>query len=342
MLATVVDEIVGHSEKMCSVGSVIRRVAPTDSPVVILGESGTGKELVAQAIHRHSKRSAASFIAINCGAVPDNLIESLLFGHQKGSFTGATSDRRGYFEEAHGGTIFLDEFGEMPLQMQVKLLRVLEQGEIVRLGASAGKPIKVDVRVIAATNRDLQRMIADGRFRQDLYYRAIAFKVQLPPLRERREDIPLLAQHLLQKRKQQLAGYEPIVIEEGALELLKTYDWPGNVRELDNVIQQLMVLANQATITPEAVANLLGSTESRSKGTFRLPTDELVVRDNDTMATWVRRAQHVFLTTVLAQYPDRMSAAKRLGLTKNALNLQLSRLRAHRDESVQAPSGRTT
>ena len=233
------DGIVGRSVPLRAMTSTILKVAPHDFTVLIRGESGTGKELVARSILSNSKRFNGPFLPVNCGAIPDGLLEAHLFGHQKGSFTGASSDRPGIFEAANGGTIFLDEIGEMPLIMQVKLLRALQEKEVVRVGAT--KSTKVDVRLIAATNRDLKGMISSGQFRQDLYYRISTLQIEVPALRERREDIPLLAEHFLDKFRSQADPKEALRIDQNAMELLTSYDWPGNVRELENVISRLIV-----------------------------------------------------------------------------------------------------
>jgi two-component system response regulator GlrR len=223
-------------------------VAQNDVPVIIYGESGTGKELVARAIHYTGKRADRPFIVENCGAIPENLIENELFGHVKGAYTDARTDQKGLFEEAHGGTLFLDEIGELPLALQVKFLRVLQDGEFKRIGST--KPIKVDVRVIAATNKDLIQAIAEKTFREDLFYRLNVIPIHIPPLRERKEDIPLLINHFLQEFNKELGkgveGFSPAAIQK-----MMTYQWPGNVRELKNKVKQAMVLTRNNVITAE-------------------------------------------------------------------------------------------
>ena len=221
--------IIGHSSVMQELATLVLKVAPHDCTVLIHGESGTGKELIARSIQSNSKRASGPFVTLNCGAIPDTLTEAILFGHEKASFTGASTDKRGLFESANGGTIFLDEIGEMPLSMQVKLLRALQEREIVRLGAT--KPIKVDVRVIAATNRDLKGMIANGQFREDLFYRIATFEIALPPLRQRREDIPILVRHFLAKLSSQAHPEQPMTIEADALSSLASYDWVGDPQQ---------------------------------------------------------------------------------------------------------------
>jgi len=239
--------IVGQSEPMQQVFKLIGQVAPSDVTVLVTGESGTGKELVARCIHQHSSRSRKPFVAVNCAAIPENLIESELFGHERGSFTGATGQRVGRFEQCDGGTIFLDEIGDMALPTQTKILRVLQEGEIQRVGGTG--TIQVDVRVVAATNRHLEEMVASRSFREDLYYRLNVVRLRLPPLRERMEDLPLLVDFLLQKleksRKTQARKLGP-----DALVLLRQHRWPGNVRELENVIYRSAVMAQGDIILP--------------------------------------------------------------------------------------------
>lgn len=237
--------LIGNSKKMRDVFAVAGQVARRDSTVLITGESGTGKELLAKAIHQNSLRAGKPFIAVNCGALPETLVESELFGHTKGAFTGAAGDRAGKFETANEGTIFLDEVGELPLNVQVKLLRVLQEREVDKLGSS--HPIKVNVRIIAATNRDLKTQLEDGDLREDLYYRLSVITVELPPLRERREDIPALAAHFL-KRFSDRYNTGRLTLADDALEQLHKYDWPGNIRELENVIERVSVLASNPQI----------------------------------------------------------------------------------------------
>ncbi|MFT3796161.1 sigma 54-interacting transcriptional regulator [Flavobacterium sp.] len=232
--------MIGSSKKMLTVFDHIKKVAPSETSVLILGESGTGKEKVAQSIHNLSPRKDKPMVIINCGAIPDNLAESLLFGHEKGAFTGALDKRIGKFQAADGGTIFLDEIGEMPMDIQIKLLRVLQEREIERIGNDL--PIKVNVRIIAATNRNLEDEIAAGRFRLDLYYRLHVFPITIPSLKERRDDIPALANHFISSFGK-LSGNEIPKLSDRALEQLMAYDWPGNIRELEHVVQRTMLLA---------------------------------------------------------------------------------------------------
>ncbi len=233
--------MIGTHPAMQRVKNLIAKVAPANSNVLILGETGTGKELVARAIHEQSDRAEKPFLAVNCGALPENLIESELFGHRQGAFTGAAENRSGLFEVVDGGTLFLDEIGELPKSMQAKLLRVLESGEVRRVGDT--QPFKVDVRIVSATHRQLPQMVESGEFRQDLLYRVNTFVIELPPLRERKEDLPELARHLLLRhRPQSRSMAEPFTAE--ALNVLRGYAWPGNIRELANVIEHAAILAD--------------------------------------------------------------------------------------------------
>ena len=240
------DEIIGNSHYLLALFDMITQVAPLTTSVLILGESGTGKERFADCIHRLSSRKDKPFVKVNCAALPSTLIESELFGHEKGAFTGANERKAGKFELAHGGTLFLDEIGEMPVELQAKILRVLQEKEIDRLGSAA--PVKIDVRIIAATNRNLEKEIALGRFRLDLYYRLNIFPVSIPPLRDRLEDIPLLLAHFLRKFSE-LTGRTIPKVTDSAFQQLLNYDWPGNVRELENVIERNAVLAKDDIIT---------------------------------------------------------------------------------------------
>jgi len=243
---TGLDNIIGQSHKMRAIFDLIQTVAPQSSRVLITGESGTGKELVARAIHENSLRSQAPFITINCGAFPETLLESELFGYMKGSFTGANENRQGLFQAAHGGTLFMDEIGNMSLTMQVKLYRVLQEGKVRPIGST--EESDVDVRIIAATNKHFEKEIAEGRFREDLYYRLSVIPVQVPALRERREDIPLLARHFLERFRKTME--KPIEgISPDAMSKLEAYDWPGNVRELENTMERAVALETSKEIS---------------------------------------------------------------------------------------------
>ncbi len=255
--------IIGRDHKMLQIFELIRDVADTSAPVLIQGETGTGKELVAAAIHNESARAGKPFVAVNCGALPQGTLESELFGHVKGAFTGAIREKKGRFELADGGTVFLDEVGELPLTTQVKLLRVLQEGTFERVGGE--RTIRVDVRVISATNRDLKEMIRQGKFREDLYYRLCVVPITLPPLRERRNDIPLLTRHFL-KRLAAGAGRPEIFLSGEALEILMNYDWPGNVRQLQNALQFALIKCREKTIRPEHLPpEIAGAGERRER-----------------------------------------------------------------------------
>ncbi len=247
-------EIVGRSYAVRALIETIDRLAATDARVLVTGENGTGKELVARALHRQSRRAQGPFVEVNCAAIPGELIESELFGHMKGSFTGAVQDRAGKFEQSDGGTLFLDEVGDMSLAAQAKVLRVLQDGEVTRIGGA--KPRKVDVRVLAATNKRLEDEIAAGRFREDLYYRLNVVPVVVPPLRERRDDIPLLIQHFLDQCAPK--GATARGMEQAAADRLGTLDWPGNVRELRNTIERLLILSRGPQVTLADVERLAG------------------------------------------------------------------------------------
>ncbi|PIZ69948.1 MAG: sigma-54-dependent Fis family transcriptional regulator [Candidatus Marinimicrobia bacterium CG_4_10_14_0_2_um_filter_48_9] len=246
--------ILGNSAPVEDMLETVDQVAPTDISVLITGESGSGKELIASALHGHSRRAHKSLVIVNCGAIPAGIIESELFGHKKGSFTGASDDRKGYFQTADGGTIFLDEIGETPLETQVKLLRVLEQGEFLPVGAS--KSVKVDVRVIAASNRNLGDEVESGNFRKDLYYRLKAVTISVPPLRNRRIDIPILAE----KFARECAIRNQIVFKgfsDGAFKVMQDYNWPGNIRELKNFVESIVVLEKGGVLRTETVLHYL-------------------------------------------------------------------------------------
>ncbi|MFT6396774.1 MAG: two-component system response regulator PilR (NtrC family), partial [Bradymonadia bacterium] len=271
---TGLNRLVGRSTAMRRVYDMIMRVAPTRTTVLITGESGTGKELVAKAMHENSDRVRNNFVPVNCGAIPENLIESELFGHVKGAFTGAATDKKGLFEMADAGTIFLDEVGELPMSMQVKLLRVLQERAVKQVGAVKEKPL--NIRVVAATNRDLKEMVDQGQFREDLYYRLNVIQLMIPSLRERREDLPLLIQHFLQKFADDL-GKEMRGVERSAMDLLLSYPYDGNVRELENIIERAVTLEPGDMVTIESLPMHMqsGSNLLQWAGDLEIPEDGL-------------------------------------------------------------------
>jgi DNA-binding NtrC family response regulator len=248
------ENIIGHSEALVSVLDMAGRAARANSTILIRAETGTGKELLARAIHFNSARKEKPFLTINCGAIPKDLLESELFGHVKGSFTGAMAHKKGKIETAEGGTLFLDEIGEMPLELQVKVLRLIQQGEIEKVGAT--QPAKVDVRIVVATHRNLQAMIEDGTFREDLYYRLAVIPLVLPPLRERAEDIPDLVQHFFTQTKTRV-GRPTAVLSPSLMKYFQNYRWPGNIRELENVIERIVVLSRDDEITVDDLPDFL-------------------------------------------------------------------------------------
>lgn len=300
------ERIVGSSPEMIDIFKTIGRVARTQATVLVTGETGTGKELMAEAIHNASDRRSGPLIKVNCAALPETLLESELFGHEKGSFTGALAQHKGRFEAAHKGTIFLDEVGEMSLATQKKLLRVLQEREFERVGGNV--PVKVDVRVIAATNRNLRDEVLDGRFREDLFYRLNVIEVHMPPLRDRKEDIPALVNHFLDKHRYSGVAM-PARISEEAVEKLMEHDWPGNVRELENIMQRAVVLSRGDLITPEHI--VFQPDMSR----FILDVDQRVRAGAslDEMLADVRR--QAIATAIRLNDLDRKKAANQLGIT---------------------------
>jgi DNA-binding NtrC family response regulator len=310
-----IESIVGKSPEMLDVYKMVARVAPTLSTVLVVGESGTGKELVARAIHTHSPRAQGPFVAVNCTALSESLLESELFGHQKGAFTGAVAHKRGLFEEAQGGTLFLDEIGDVGAKMQAQLLRVLQEGEIRRVGGS--EAVKIDVRVVAATNRELEDEVKAGRFREDLYFRINVVTVRLPPLRERPSDIPLLVQHFLAKyaarERRDDAGIAP-----EAMSALERYAWSGNVRELENVIERSLALSKDGVILPSDLPPEVGAVR-------REPAPAVVaglVEDRPTLAELERR----YIELVLKETGgNKKRAAEILGIDRRTLYRTLER-----------------
>jgi two-component system, NtrC family, nitrogen regulation response regulator NtrX len=299
-------QIVWTGEAMQRVMAQVGRVAPTETRVCVLGETGTGKELIAHSLHEKSPRAGGPFIALNCAAIPAELIESELFGHEKGSFTGAAMRHTGKFEQADHGTLFLDEIGDMPLPMQAKLLRVLEEGEVERIGTT--KPTRVDVRVIVATHRDLEKLVHEGKFRQDLYHRVYVFPVVLPPLRQRVEDIPGLVEHFAR----QVCGqnnWKSVRFSADAIGALRQYPWPGNIRELRNMVERLMLLSGGEEVSGELVRSVLAGTSAGMKGTR-----------SGTLARQVEEFEREAVLAELKRSGFHMTqAAKNLGLERSHL-----------------------
>jgi two-component system nitrogen regulation response regulator NtrX len=295
-------QIIGTSEAMRRITAQVERVAPTESRVCILGETGTGKELVARTLQERSNRRNGPFVSLNCAAVPAELIESELFGHEKGAFTGAAGRHIGKFEQANRGTLFLDEIGDMPLNMQAKLLRVLEQNEVERVGGT--RPIAVDVRVIVATHRDLAKMVEEGKFRQDLFHRVYVFPLLLPPLRDRREDVPALIEHFARLVSAQ-NGWKPVIFSEEAVVRLEMYDWPGNIRELRNVVERAMLMATTDDVDEAAVrAALPAGNSPASAAGVNAATGPLAARVEDferqTMLAELKRQRYHITNTARA------------------------------------------
>jgi len=307
------DNMVGTSPAMRKVFDTIRKVSAADVGILIYGESGTGKELVARSIHANSRRSGSTFVPVDCASLPENLLESELFGHEKGSFTGADETRPGLFEFANGGTFFLDEIGEMGINLQAKLLRVLQERQFRRIGGR--KMIDVDVRVIAATNRNLDEAIAAGQFREDLYYRLNVVSIKLPPLRERGGDTTLLADHFLQQASPP-AGEGPIGISSEALRMLENYDWPGNVRELQNVISRAVALCSGDTITPEDLPDRL-----KSSAGARPPAASDGISFKDAKKEWLASFEKEYLADLLKRHDNNISrAAKEAGIDRKTIH----------------------
>jgi two-component system, NtrC family, response regulator AtoC len=305
-----------ESTSMRDLERLIAKVAPTDSTVLVTGESGTGKGVIARQIHQQSQRSDGPFIPVNCGAIPENLMESELFGHIKGSFTGADKARKGLFLEADKGTIFLDEIGELPLALQVKLLHVIEEKTVRPVGSEQAK--RADVRIVAATNRDLAQMVSEGRFREDLYFRLSVFHVHVPPLRERRQDIPRLVRFLLQRGLKRMNNGTELSMDPEVETILSTYDWPGNVREMENVIDRAMILADEGRITtadlPPQIARIVPSSA----------TGEPVSDSGNGLREQVRRFECSVITKAIAENNgDRRAAAQKLGIGLSSLYRKL-------------------
>ncbi len=316
------DRIIGNSSAMQQVFNRMERIVHTDSTILILGESGTGKELVAKAIHYNGARKDKPFIVINCGAIPSELLESELFGHIRGAFTGAVADKPGKFELANNGTIFLDEIGTMPIHLQMKLLRVLQEHEVERIGS--GKKLKLNVRVISATNADLEEEVKQGNFREDLYYRLNVIPIHLPPIRDRREDIPLLVRHFLQKSCREI-NRPLMTITPGAMQSLQNYDWPGNVREMENVVERTVALTigdviESRDLPPNIIAKEL---EDASKG-FSAPK---IPEEGINMAAAVEAIERAMIIEAMGMaHGVKARAAALLSINRTTLVEKIKRL----------------
>jgi two-component system, NtrC family, nitrogen regulation response regulator NtrX len=318
-------EIVGHSFAIRSLLDRLEKVGPTDARVLITGENGTGKELVARALHRLSNRAEAAFVEVNCAAIPSELIESELFGHVKGSFTGAVTDRAGKFEQANGGTLFLDEIGDMSLAAQAKVLRALQEGIVTRVGGE--KPIRVDVRVIAATNKDLEHEIAQGRFRDDLFFRLNVVPMNVPPLRERREDIPMLVRHFTERAIEE-QRLPPRRFVPDAVDGLARMDWPGNVRELRNTVERLLILARGPEVTASDVDRLVGAPQASGE----LSSGML---DAATFAEFKEKAERAFILAKLRAHDWNVSeTARAIDMPRSNLYKKIERYRLVREEAI--------
>ena len=312
-----IGQIVGQSSLIQQVFEMIRKVAPTKSNVLITGESGTGKELVAHAIHSLGSRNGKRFIAINCSAIPEGLLESELFGHKKGSFTSAIRDKKGLFECAKGGTLFLDEIGHMPMSCQVKLLRAVEHRQIIPVGAT--EPIDIDLRLVAATNKDLAKEIKEERFREDLYYRMNVVGIHLPPLRERKEDIPLLIKHFIKKYNSEM-GKQCVGVSDGVMRVLMSYEWKGNIREMQNVIERAVIFAEEDVIKVSDIG-LIG---------FKAIA---LSEDSENLQNVVKAYEKEHIRRVLAKYDwDKVEAATALNVGLSSLYRKIDELEINIDK----------
>ncbi|MES3630130.1 MAG: sigma-54 dependent transcriptional regulator [Longimonas sp.] len=316
--------IIGESTAIAEIKDTIERVAPTEARVLITGENGTGKELVARWLHRKSGRSDAPMVEVNCAAIPSELIESELFGHEKGAFTGATQQRIGKFEQAHGGTLFLDEIGDMSLSAQAKVLRVLQEHKVQRVGGD--RTVEVDVRVIAATNKNLQEEIEENQFREDLYHRIGVILIDVPPLRERRSDIPLITKHMA-GRLAQRNGIPPKTFSDAALNALQRYEWRGNVRELHNVLERILILTDGETVDADDVQRCMGPQTSSSGPAYDL------IHSYDTFSDARDQFEKLFIEHKLDEHDWNVSqTAETIGIQRSHLYNKLNKYNIERDE----------
>ena len=344
-------DVIGRSESMGRLLNKVYKAAKTDGSVLVTGESGTGKELIALSIHRLSPRASRNFISINCGAIPENLLESELFGHEKGAFTGATSRRKGLFERAHEGTVFLDEIGDMPLPLQVKLLRVLQEKKFMPIGST--KPVAADVRIVAATNINLEQAVQTGRFRLDLYYRLNVLPLFVPPLRDRGQDIELLAESFLDSMNRRHTVGNPCYFSSEALSVFRAYGWPGNVRELQNLVERLVVMSEGGLIRPQDLPReLFGSgmvTEAVSEGTIETPFEVPVTPQSEAplqigmlpeegldLTALVEKIENSYILEALDRTNNNKNkAAKLLGLNRTTL---VERIKKRKLVPLNSPS----
>ncbi len=334
-------KIIGNSKVVRETFKTIGKIATSDVSVLITGESGTGKELVARAIHQNSTRSAGPFMAVNCAAIPKDLLESELFGYRKGAFTGAQENRAGFFEMAHKGTLFLDEIGDLPLSLQGKLLRILQEKEVQRLGTTEGKPI--DVRILAATNQDLGRLVKEKKFREDLFFRLNVIPLHLPPLRERKEDIPQLCEYFLDRMAQEMST-GPKKISQEAMDFLKSYHWQGNIRELENMVKRAAILSPNSNLDKNAFSFFLGKSEEIAQEQLGDMGLEETVRTK--LKPFMEKLHHVEMTDLyrtiieMAERPlielvlqktghNQIQAAKILGINRNTLRKKIRELKIH-------------
>jgi len=310
------DDIVGDEFGLKNVMNLVRQVAPLNSPVLLLGETGVGKDVIANAIHYSSPRKDGPFVKVNCGAIPETLLDSELFGHEKGAFTGALSQKRGRFERADQGTILLDEIGELPPQAQIRMLRVLQYKELERVGGT--HPISVDIRLIAATNRNLQEMVKEKQFREDLWFRLNVFPIRIPSLRERREDIPALVHHFVKRKTRELKLRNPPALAQGAIDRLMAYDWPGNVRELENLVERALILTQGAPLTFED----LSKGEEKASSSSATGPENKTLRLDAVISGHIRRV----LEMANGRVHGKDGAAELLGMNPSTLRYRMNQL----------------